>query len=267
MSMKMRIMNSALGRSLFSARRNWELRSLSIRNPEQAGIAANAIIADRLISQICPKGGTFLDIGAQYGAIFSSAYSFDNTLQIHAFEAESAKADDLKKIYPYAKIYDVAVGEEEGEATFYLNTAASGYNSLIPEENRKKVKVRLAAIDDLIPNIEPDVIKIDIEGAELGAFRGAAKAIQRSNPTIMFECVLPTQNSLGYSAEKIWDWFDERGYGIFSPERVAHSAPSLRKDAFSDAQEYPFRSHNYFAISSARRLDVCDKARTILGIK
>lgn len=264
--MKTKIMNSKVGRALFSIRRDLEIRLLSKKNPEQAGFIANAIIADKLIAKICPKGGTFLDIGAQYGAIFSLAHNSDKTLKVYAFEAESKKANDLKSAYPYAKVFDVAVGEKEGVATFYLNPSASGYNSLVPGANRKEVQVRVAAIDDLVPDITADVIKIDIEGAELGALRGAKKAVQRNNPTIMFECVLPNENSLGYSAEKIWDWFNENDYGIFSPDRVAHDAPPLSKETFIDAQQYPFRSHNYFAISSARRIEVRDKARSILNV-
>lgn len=264
--MKATLMNSGIGRGLASVRRNWNLRFLSTRNPEKAGIIANDIIAHRLISQICPKGGVFLDVGAQYGAVFSLAHEFDPTLTVHAFEAESKKAAALESTYPYANIYDVAVGEGEGEAVFYLNEQASGYNSLVPAENRKEVRVRVAAMDDLLPDIHADVIKIDIEGAELGALRGAAKTIKRSNPTIMFECVLPNENSLGYSAEKIWDWFNECGYHVFSPDRVAHDAPSLSKDAFCDAQQYPFRTHNYFAIAAPRRHEVRDSARSILGI-
>ena len=264
--MKTKLMNSEIARALFTARKNWGLRSLSTYNPEQAGIMANAIIADKLISKICPKGGTFLDVGAQYGAIFSLAHKFDSTLQVHAFEAESKKAAALKATYPYAKTYDVAVGEAEGEATFYLKPEASGYNSLVPEENRQEVKVRVAAIDDLLPDVTVDVIKIDVEGAELGALRGAEMTIKRSRPTIMFECILPKENSLGYSAEKIWDWFEAHDYCIFSPERVAHEAPSMSKETFCDAQQYPFRSHNYFAVASTQRLNVRDTARSILGI-
>ena len=259
--MKTKIMNSSVGRTLLSIRRNWELRSLSTKNPEKAGIIANAIIADKLISQICPKGGTFLDIGAQYGAIFSLAHSFDKSLQVYAFEAESKKANGLKTTYPYAKVYDVAIGEKEGEAILYLNPNASGYNSLVPGDNRQEVPVRVAAIDELLPKVNAD-----IEGAELGALIGAKMAIQRSNPTIMFECVLPSENPLGYSAGKIWDWFSKNGYGLFTPDRVAHDAPPLGRETFSDAQQYPFRSHNYFAISSARRLEIRDKARSILNV-
>lgn len=265
--MKAKIMNSRLGRELFSARRNWELRVLPMSNPERAGVLANAIIADKLIPHICPKGGTFLDIGAQHGAVFSLARSVNETLRVYAFEAESRKAEALRANYPYATVFDIAVGEEKGEAVFYLNPEASGYNSLVPGENRREVRVAVASIDELLPSVETDVMKIDVEGAELGVLRGARAAIERSQPTIMFECILPEENSLGYSAGKIWDWLTERDYGIFSPDRVAHDAPPLGRETFCDAQYYPFRSHNYFAIASANRLSVRDKARTVLGIR
>ncbi|MEL6467657.1 MAG: FkbM family methyltransferase [Pseudomonadota bacterium] len=265
--MKTKIINSALGQALLSVHRDWGLRILSTHNPEQAGTIANGIIADRLIAQICPKGGIFLDIGAQYGAVFSAARKRDPSLQVYAFEADGQKAEALKAAHPYAQIFGVAVGEQEGEATFYVNPVASGYNSLVPAKDRQEVRVRLAAVDDLLPDISPDVIKIDIEGAELGAFRGAEQTIARGKPTIMFECILPKENALGYSAGDIWDWFAAREYSISTPDRVAHDAPGLSKDTFCDAQLYPFRSHNYFAIAAARRREVRDRARSILKVE
>lgn len=264
--MKTKLMRSKIGRSICFAKPKWQLRLVSMYNPEMAGILSNAIIADRLISRISPKGGTFLDIGAQYGAVFSLARQFDQTLQVHAFEAEPGKADALKAAYPYARVHCVAVGERDGETSFYLNSKASGYNTLVPGEELKEVTVRMATIDSEIPDVEADVIKIDIEGAELGALRGAKKSVERNRPVIMFECVLPEENSLGYSAERIWDWFNEREYTVLTPDRVAHDAPPLSRSAFIDAQQYPFRSHNYFAVASERKVELRDSARLILGV-
>lgn len=159
------------------------------------------------------------------------------------------------------------MGEEEGEATFFLMPGASGYNSLVPSDDRVPVKVRVAAIDDLIPDVEVDLIKIDVEGAELGALRGASKTIARTNPTVMFECIMPKENALGYSADQLWDFFHERDYEIFAPNRLAHFAAPMGKDAFCNAQEYPFLSHNYFAVHPTKRAEVRDTARRILKNK
>lgn len=264
--MKAQFVKNWFGRFLLLARRDAEMRLVSGWNPEQAGMHANAIIADRLVAQLCPPGGIFVDVGAQFGAIFSMARSSDPTLQVFAFEAESIKAQALKETFPDVTVFDLAVGPEEGEATFYLNPKASGYNSLVPSDELVPVTVRVAPIDDLLPGQKADVIKIDIEGAELGALRGAEKTVTTSHPTIMFECVLPERNALGYAAEDIWQWLTERDYGIFVPDRLAHDAPPMTKGAFVDAQQYPFRAHNYFAVHASKRTAVRDRAREILKV-
>jgi FkbM family methyltransferase len=264
--LKSRLIRSRVGHAIFRARKGKRLHSLPMSNPEHAGMVSNELIADTLVTRIAPKGGTFIDVGAHLGTIFSFAQRHDPTLTIYAFEAQATKYEVLTRLYPYARIYNVAIGEEEGETSFYVNPHKTGYNSLLPSEGLIEQQVRLATIDGLLPHVSPDVIKIDIEGAELGALRGAGKAIARGKPTIMFECVLRQENALGYSAEKIWKWFAERDYGIYSPDRVAHGAPHFSKEVFCDGQHYPFRSINYFAIAHERREMVRRRAQDILGI-
>jgi hypothetical protein len=75
--MKSKLAKNFIGRTIFQLQRYRDLYRLPIRNPEKASMVANAIIADRLIERITPEGGTFFDIGAQYGAIFSAAYAND----------------------------------------------------------------------------------------------------------------------------------------------------------------------------------------------
>jgi hypothetical protein len=43
-------------------------------------------------------------------------------------------------------------------------------------------------LDELCPVDSPDIIKIDVEGAELKVLRGAQAMIMRSHPALMFEC-------------------------------------------------------------------------------
>ena len=239
------------------------------RNPEKAGIEANNIIAELLISQLCPRGGTFVDIGAQYGAVFANALRNDPSLNVIAFEADAAKAEVLRQVHTGVLIFNVAAGETRGHADFHINSKASGFNSLVPSQGAHitRTQVRVVRLDDVIEDSDPDLIKIDVEGAELGVLRGAQELISRTRPTIMFECVLRGTNGLGYSAQALWTWLDERGYSVFTPNRVAHDAPPMSLDAFMDAQQYPFASHNYFAIPVEQRIPIRDRARVILGIR
>ena len=46
------------------------------------------------------------------------------------------------------------------------------------------IKVPLRRLDALISSDDVDVIEIDVEGAELGVFRGGDALIKRSRPTL-----------------------------------------------------------------------------------
>ena len=66
------------------------------------------------------------------------------------------------------------------------------------------------AVDDVLPPDRPIAcIKADVEGAELGAFRGALGAIRRSRPVIYFE------NNAGTQAGPLHDLLAREGYELF----------------------------------------------------
>ena len=253
-----------LGASQYSS-----LKSLSARNPETASMVANAVLADRLITRLCPDGGVFVDVGAHIGSIFSAAHANGRNLTIHAIEADPDKAKSLAQRFAYVTLHACAVGEGSGQIEFYRNLQATGYNSLVQDDTAEQVAiwVEIKTLDTLLADVAPDVMKIDIEGAELGALRGGAGVIGAHRPTIMFESTQLGTNSLGYSPELLWEWFSGQGYGIYVPDRVAHGAPPMALETFLDGHEYPMRTLNYFAVHGDRRLAVRDRARTILGVR
>ena len=267
--MRKRLVGTTAGRGLQQIARWHALRSLPLANPEQAAATANAILADQLITRLCPPGGTFLDIGAHIGSVFSAVHAATPSARIIAIEADPDKARSLRARFPYCALYECAVGEAEGEAVFYRSAGKSGYNSLMPQDSHEqnKVKVQLRPLDALLPEAQPDVIKMDIEGAELGALKGGAGLIAQARPVIMFESMGEGENALGYSPDGLWDWLDALDYGICTPDRLAHDAPPLPREAFLDAHRYPFRTHNYFAVPSEKREATRDRARSILNVR
>lgn len=267
-SIKERLVGTNVGDILLKMRRLKEFHGISLKNPEVAAAVSNGIIADILIQKICPAGGTFLDIGAHIGSVLASVHQYDQSIKIFAVEADPQKASRIRDRFPYCTLYDVAVGERDDVAEFYINDLRSGYNTLAPNqiEHQRSIKVQVVQLDRILNDQYVDVIKIDIEGAELGAFRGGVSLISRCRPIIMFESAGSGINSLGYSPELTWAWFSENGYLIFTPDRVAHDAPPLSLSAFIDAHFYPFRSLNFFAIHEDRRTEVRDRARKILRV-
>jgi FkbM family methyltransferase len=266
--MKKHLVGTGLGHFLLELSSFMSLRKIPLKNPENASMDANAILADRLISRICPKNGTFVDVGAHIGSIFSSVHRADSSIKIIAIEADPKKAKDLAERFSYCTLHPFAVGEATGEIAFYLNPNSTGYNSLVkrPAGGQIEISVGIKKLDDILRDEKPDVLKIDIEGAELGALRGGAAIIERDKPTIMFESTERDLNAMGYSPQLLWQWFADRDYGVFVPDRLGHDAPPLDLATFLDSHEYPMRTLNYFAVHKDQRITVRNRARKILGI-
>jgi len=263
-----RLVGTGAGQALLTLRGWTELRALSYANPEKAAMVANGVIADRLIARLCPGGGVFVDVGAHVGSVFSTVHHHDKSIRILAVEADPDKVVSLRQRFSYCELHECAVGESPGETTFYMNPAKTGYNSLAVSDATGLVErqVQVRRLDDLFDGVRVDVMKMDIEGAELGALRGAAALIARAAPVIMFESAGLAVNSLGYSAAALWEWLAGAGYQICTPDRLAHDAPPLSQDAFLDAHHYPMRTHNFFAVPPEQRTRVRDRARAILGV-
>lgn len=268
-TLKSRLVGTALGRLSLRFLHWQSLRGLTVSNPETASSVANAIIADRLIARLTPADGAFLDIGAHIGSIFTTVHHTTPNAKIYAVEADPAKAASLKRKFSYCTLFDVALGEGEGQIEFYRHPSATGFNSIAPSDKPgvEKITVPISRLDDLLPDEMIDVIKMDIEGAELGALRGADGLFARSRPTVMFESVRPDTNPLGYSPAMLWEWFDAHGYHVVTPDRMAHNGPPLTLDAFLDAHHYPFRTKDYFAVAAEKRDAVKVQAREILGVR
>lgn len=71
-------------------------------------------------------------------------------------------------------------------------------------------------LDDVLPNIEVDFIKIDIEGGELDMLKGAVRILKTARPVVSFECGAAA--FLGYHdrPQEIFRLFHERGYAVYS---------------------------------------------------
>ena len=273
MNAKQWFLGGALGSLLLSARDRVALLGAALSdNPEGIGTLANDQLAGLLVTRLSKPNSTFLDIGAHIGSVSASVLRYDSSVKIEAIEAMPDKAADLRRKFPIVKVHECAIGDRETEVAFFVNTRQSGYSSLgkpagQAAEAITAISVPMKTLDGLVESSAVDVIKIDIEGAELGALLGGQRLIEQCRPTVMFESAPGDANGLGFTKEAMWQFFEQRGYEIVVPNRLAHNGAGLTQGGFVESHLYPRRCTNYFAVASERRLELRDRARSILGIR
>lgn len=265
--MKQWLLISRIGGALLRLRSYFSLRRIPFHNPEKSAAVASGILAEKLLIELCQGKSTFLDIGAHLGSVFSQVHRSFPDMRIYAIEADPEKARALRDKFAYCNLIEKAVDQEARTAIFYIDSNSSGYNSIVESRGTsREIEVQVDTLDNLFPTEVFEVIKIDIEGAELGALRGGASLLRRSRPLILFESAGLGVNMLGYSADALWGFLEQHGFSIFLPERLAHDAPSMSKEVFLDAHYYPTRGVNFFAVPIENRTEIRDRARSALGI-
>jgi FkbM family methyltransferase len=254
---KQLLLGTRLGRFAGSARDMLQL----LRTPRVAlGTTVNDQLALRLLVDLCRDDDTFIDVGSHIGSVIADVRHRCPAARIIGFEAIPEKAAKLRRKFPDVTIHCCALAEEEGEAVFFIDTQESGYSSLAERPGRsQKIVVEKRTLDGVVGNNRADLIKIDVEGAELGVLKGADKVFARSRPITLFES--GPGNVLGFTKEAMFKWFSDRGYGLMAPNRVAHTGGPMTIDGFLDSHEYPRRTTNYIAIPLEKLEETRARAR------
>jgi len=128
----------------------------------------------------------FYDVGANVGFYSLLAARRVSPGKVYAFEPLPSNVRYLRRHLELnetsnVEVLDLAISDQVG-AAFFEETACRLMGRLAQEGD---LGVRTATLDSLQERISPpSVIKMDIEGAELPALRGASECIQRYRPVI-----------------------------------------------------------------------------------
>lgn len=134
---------------------------------------------------------------------------------VHSFEPQPELAAKLRTWLPSnVTLHEVGVGLSTGTATLTRpdhNVGTDGLATLRPDPSDirgETIQVDVVSIDDCDLH-DVGFIKVDVEGLELDALRGAEKTIRRDQPRLMVEI---EQRHLDYPMTDVFDWLTEHGY-------------------------------------------------------
>ncbi len=180
------------------------------------------------------SGGVFFDIGANIGMVCLPIAKSNRTLDIHAFEPEPATATALKAnvelngLASSIKVNQIALSNANGNIDFNVTGGAGhGTHSIFQQVNENHsaiIQVQTLQMETYCHenSVIPNVIKIDVEGAEGLVLEGMQDVLANENLRDVFvEWHRPVLDSLGESLvaletkyllacfERIW--VDDRG--------------------------------------------------------
>jgi FkbM family methyltransferase len=176
----------------------------------------------RIVQALLAPGMCFVDVGANIGYYaLLGARIVGPSGAVHAFEpngevrtrlVENLELNGLANVV----VYDKAVTRRSGTVRFYTSTWVenSGISSILPGAGRSEQgeEVACVSLDDFVATLGPrriDLLKMDIEGAELEAIEGGRDLLSRADaPAILFEAakVEPLAQALrgfGYSIRRL----------------------------------------------------------------
>lgn len=183
---------------------------------------------------------TLVDVGANEGDFIAAATDVAPISCVHAFEPQiqckAALESNLANVQNH-HLHCMGVGEENGELEFNVTRNSRMASFLPPVEgiegsytgtnfsvdSRQTVPVR--RLDDILPeDIEVGLLKIDVQGYELPALRGAERVLS-STQVLLMEVNYVEHYRGAATFEQVYDCVRENGFTVF-----AISEPHLSKD-------------------------------------
>ena len=181
-------------------------------------IAISAVLASTL-----SRADTYVDIGSNRGQILREAVRVAPQGRHIAFEPIPSLAADLAVAFPTIDCRQVALSASPGTAEFCHFRSLDGWSGLrrSPQISDRDgdpeyITVNVSTLDAELGGVDPRVVKIDVEGAELDVIEGGRSLLARSRPVLIVEHVPAAAELYGAPAGGLWDALHSLDYEIFS---------------------------------------------------
>lgn len=214
-SVRDRLLATAPGRRLRAVRRAFE----------PAHITRDRVDMDRLaavLAAVVRPGHNCVDVGAHAGAVLETLVRLAPDGDHHAFEPLPAMAAALAGRFPAVTVHPVALSDRAGTRAFVHMVDDPGWSGFVERptpggQAARRLTVQTARLDDVLPpGHRVDLLKIDVEGAELEVLRGAAGTLARCRPLVVLEHGLGSADHYGTGPDEVHALLTEAGLRVFT---------------------------------------------------
>ncbi|MGQ0645301.1 MAG: FkbM family methyltransferase [Elusimicrobiota bacterium] len=164
--------------------------------------------------ELCRRSRVILDIGAHIGLYALIACREARGGLVYAFEPSEGNLEYLKRHVAYNGLENMItlpllLGEtDRDDVPFFERPGPDAMNSiggLKKSPGYRRVQRRQVSLDSCCEEkgLEPDLIKMDVEGAELNVFRGALRTLRRHRPVIVLSVHPSRLQAMGQQVEDL----------------------------------------------------------------
>lgn len=174
-----------------------------------------------LLAHSLAEDANCIDVGAHAGDVLADIVRYAPAGRHVAFEPLPTQAAALAERFTAVDVRNAAVSDEAGTARFthvVSNPQLSGLRDRgFVGEASETIEVAVERIDDVVDPERPvSLVKIDVEGAELGVLRGGIELLRRDRPTVVFEHGIGGSDHFGTTSGDVHDLLvGEVGLRIF----------------------------------------------------
>ena len=192
------------------------------------------------LNKIIKPGMCSIDVGANIGyfTVFMSNWS-NNHGKVYAIEPNALNFDLLSKNVKLngcnnIELFNIAVGENTGVLPLFLSEYNGGMHRLYPSElcTNQTEEIVVRRLDEIFQDQKIDLIKIDIEGFEYFALKGAVEILKKNiSIKIISEYCPASCLEAGAKPSNLLLFLEKMGFHVFDTKANEIPYQELYKDA------------------------------------
>ena len=211
-------------------------------------VVAGNLRLHRIMETVLRPGGRAVDVGANIG--YNTIYMARLVGASGRVAAIEPAEDNLRLLrenvaanrLDNVTVHGAAAGRANELRDLYLRGDVSAVNSLFPDSMYADVtgieRVRVAPLDELV-DFDADLVKIDVEGAELDVLAGMPRLLRKPGVLLLVEWHPRLQEAAGYPPDALPRALIEHGFRLETASHV-RSAPLSPHDIDRSAARLHF---------------------------